>query len=86
MLINGTRILHMSVNVRYWNSHSNFIIFRYGDKTPKSLLARMFGILWITVGISLSGIFTASLITGMTKSLQDGTLIIEGKQVFLQIA
>ena len=44
-------------------------------------MARIFGIIWITVGISLSGIFTASLITGMTQSLNDGPLNLEGKQV-----
>ena len=75
------RICHLPLFLFFWKKFCLILSFRYGDKTPKSILARAFGILWITVGVSLSGIFTASLITGMTQSLNDGALSLEGKNV-----
>ena len=38
-------------------------IFRYGDKSPRSIIARLFAIMWILVGITIFSMFTASLTT-----------------------
>ena len=35
--------------------------FRYGDKTPRSIPGRCFGILWIIIGIVMMSVLTATL-------------------------
>ena len=37
------------------------VIVSYGDKTPRSPPGRCFGIIWITVGIILMSVLTATL-------------------------
>ncbi|XP_065060053.1 uncharacterized protein LOC135687428 [Rhopilema esculentum] len=64
-----------------WWAFVSMTTVGYGDKTPKSLVARFFGIVWITVGISLCGVFTASLTTGMTQSFIDEDLYLSDKRV-----
>ena len=58
-----------------------FYYFRYGDKAPKSLQGRVFGIFWITMGIAISGIFTASLTSALTSSLIEEEINLSGKMV-----
>lgn len=45
---------------------SAFFYFRYGDKTPKSLLARLFAIVWMVSGIILLSMFTAQVSSRLT--------------------
>ena len=55
---------------------------RYGDKTPKSFLGRMFGVFWILVGAIMLSLFTA-LFTNAMQAALDGTKCkdIDGKVV-----
>ena len=41
---------------------------RYGDRTPKSPPARLFGILWILTGLILCSFFTATFTSALTSS------------------
>ncbi len=45
-----------------------FFYFRYsyGDKTPRSVPGRCFGILWITIGIVMMSVLTATLAAAFT--------------------
>ena len=45
---------------------SAFFYFRYGDKTPRSLLARLFAIVWMVSGIILLSMFTAQVSSRLT--------------------
>ena len=36
-------------------------VFRYGDKTPRSVGGRIFGILWVFVGVVMTSLLTATL-------------------------
>ena len=44
-----------------WWSFISMTTVGYGDKTPKSILARMFSIIWILTGIVVFGILTGEL-------------------------
>ena len=41
---------------------------RYGDRVPKSLFARFFGILWILAGLVLCSFFIATFTSALTAS------------------
>lgn len=41
---------------------------RYGDRVPKSLFARFFGILWILTGLVLCSFFIATFTSALTAS------------------
>ena len=62
-------------------SHTlNLCIFRYGDKAPKSIFGRIFGLIWMFVGIILMSIFTATLTTALTAD-QSSELEMKGTKV-----
>lgn len=46
------------------------LLFRYGDRAPKSFLARIFCIVWILVGIIIIAIFTAIVTASLSASIQ----------------
>ena len=52
-----------------------FYLCRYGDKTPKSTLARAYATLWMIVGLMLMSIITAQVSSTITsenlRSLDD---------------
>ncbi len=41
---------------------------RYGDKTVHSIAGRMFGMIWIMMGIVIMSIFTATLSAAFTSA------------------
>ena len=44
---------------------------RYGDKAPKSIVARIFSIIWILLGLIIMAIFMANITSALTAlSLQ----------------
>ena len=43
-----------------------------GDKTPKTFIGRLFGILWVIVGAIMMSLFTALIINAVQAAL-DGT-------------
>ena len=45
-----------------------FILRRYGDKTPRSLIGRLFGVLWILLGLIVITMFTATVTSALTLS------------------
>lgn len=49
-------------------SNVHFSPCRYGDRVPKSLLARLFGILWILSGLLLCSFYTATFTSALTSS------------------
>ena len=51
----------------YW-VNLGFILRRYGDKTPRSLIGRLFGVLWILLGLIVITMFTATVTSALTLS------------------
>ena len=73
----------MSVSfLKYLFLFQFFYLIRYGDKTPKSFLGRLFGVIWILVGAMMLSLFTA-LSTNAVQAALDGTKCkdIDGKEV-----
>ena len=56
--------------------------FRYGDKTPRSFFGRLFGVLWILLGVIVITMFTATVTSALTHSSSpDYTNALEGQEV-----
>ena len=53
----------------------------YGDKAPKSYVARVFSIVWILFGITIFSMLTASLTTVIESSTTKPSTDMTGKQV-----
>ena len=44
--------------------------YSYGDKTPKFILGRVFGVLWILIGVVVIAIFTATATSAISVDAQ----------------
>ena len=53
----------------------------YGDKTPRSISARLFTIVWIHIGIVLCGILTGSLTTIIIQNTTEKQWSMAGRNV-----
>lgn len=49
------------------NIHCLLLPTSYGDKTPKSIIARLFSVLWIMIGVTMCSILTATLSSALTS-------------------
>lgn len=55
---------------------------RYGDKTPRSFFGRLFGVLWILLGVIVVTMFTATVTSALTHSASpEFTAALEGQEV-----
>ena len=58
------------------------LCFRYGDKSPKSYIARIFAVLWILLGITIFSMVTASLTNILHRASWEKTSVeVNGKTV-----
>eukprot|EP00794_Sanderia_malayensis_P019199 gene19199-21123_t len=64
-----------------WWAYISMTTVGYGDKAPKSQIGRLFTIIWITIGLALVGLFTASLTSAMTSALLSETTKLGGKRI-----
>ena len=62
-------------NIVHFGRHS------YGDRTPKSLCGRLFGVLWILTGLIVIAMFTASATSSLTLATVDTDFGIQGQKV-----
>ena len=51
-----------------FNAVTHFLLYRYGDKAPRSFSARLFGVFWILVGLVIISTFTATITTVLTTT------------------
>lgn len=64
-------------------SVQNLITFHsYGDKTPKSIQARLFSVLWIMIGITFCSILTATLSSALTNVTVERYDVLAAKKVW----
>jgi len=55
----------------FWWSFISMTTVGYGDKCPKSVIARLFSIIWILLGLVIMAMFTANITSALTAlSLQ----------------
>ncbi|XP_065064372.1 uncharacterized protein LOC135690676 [Rhopilema esculentum] len=64
-----------------WWAYISMTTVGYGDKSPRSFGGRVFAVFWITTGIVISGIFTASISSTLTSAAIGETTKINGKTV-----
>lgn len=50
-----------------------FVISRYGDVTPKTILGRLFTILWISAGLVILAMYMGVVTTSLTATRLEGT-------------
>lgn len=56
----------------FWWAMVSLTTVGYGDKTPKTLLGRVYGVIWVLVGAIMMSLFTAFFTNAMQAAL-DGT-------------
>ncbi|XP_065064360.1 glutamate [NMDA] receptor subunit 1-like [Rhopilema esculentum] len=64
-----------------WWAYVSMTTVGYGDKSPRSFAGRVFGVLWITLGIVISGFFTASITSTLTSATISEKTSLNGKNV-----
>ena len=58
------------------------MLYRYGDRTPRSFPAKCLAILWMITGCTVFPILTSCLVSGLTAlSLDDSNLKLYGMKV-----
>lgn len=64
------------------NSINTVYLHSYGDKTPKSVVGRIFSIIWIQLGLVIMAIFMAHITSALTVlNLEMGLGSLAGKKV-----
>ena len=62
-------------------------LFRYGDKSPRSVVARVFAIIWIAIGITMFSMYTASLTSALTNAVMAShEVVLYQKKVSAQVS
>eukprot|EP00794_Sanderia_malayensis_P019205 gene19205-21129_t len=64
-----------------WWAYISMTTVGYGDKAPKSQIGRLFSVIWITMGVVLVALFTASLTSAMTSALLSEKTKLDGKTI-----
>ena len=54
---------------------------RYGDRAPRSFIARIFAFIWVLIGLVIISIFTATVTTSLTALSLSNDVTIYGKTV-----
>ncbi|XP_068709551.1 uncharacterized protein [Montipora foliosa] len=65
----------------FWWSFVTMATVGYGDKTPKSLVAQLFSVIWIMIGITLCSMLTATLSSAFTNVTVDYYGVLSGRKI-----
>ena len=49
------------------------LLYRYGDVTPKTILGRLFTIIWISAGLVILAMYMGVVTTSLTATRLEGT-------------
>ena len=72
--------MNFSVIRNYYKLIPVSFCLRYGDKAPKSILARIFAIIWILLGVIIMQIFSSNITSALTTLSMKPTYL-EGVKV-----
>lgn len=59
-------------------------LFRYGDRSPRSIPARIFAIIWTLAGLVIIGILVGGVASSLTSVTVDQSIILYGAKVRLK--
>ncbi|CAB3987730.1 potassium channel [Paramuricea clavata] len=59
----------------FWWAVVTMTTVGYGDRAPRSILGRLFCIIWIVIGMSIIAIFTAMVTASLSASIQNNFVI-----------
>ncbi|ELU07100.1 hypothetical protein CAPTEDRAFT_188993 [Capitella teleta] len=62
-------------------NHAYLLSGSYGDTTPRSIQARIYGLIWIVVGITILSVFTATVTTVLTQESLGMRNTIQGRKI-----
>lgn len=57
------------------------LLFSYGDRAPRSVLARTFAFIWVLIGLVIISIFTATVTTSLTAISLSNEIKLYGSDV-----
>ena len=58
---------------------------RYGDRSPRSIPARIFSIIWTLTGLVIIGILVGAVASSLTSVTVDHSIILYGAKVCLKL-
>lgn len=58
---------------------------RYGDRSPRSIPARIFSIIWTLTGLVIIGILIGAVASSLTSVTVDHSIILYGAKVCLKL-
>lgn len=61
-------------------------INRYGDRSPRSIPARIFGIIWTLIGLVIISVLVGALSTTLTSVTVEHPIILYGSKVTMSLA
>ncbi|KAL9983423.1 hypothetical protein ACROYT_G005593 [Oculina patagonica] len=65
----------------FWWAIVTITTIGYGDKTPKSVLARLFAVVWILIGVTVCSVMTATLTDALTSVKLEKYDVTTGKRI-----
>ncbi|XP_078358396.1 uncharacterized protein LOC144643119 [Oculina patagonica] len=65
----------------FWWAFVTITTVGYGDKTPKSTLARSFAVVWILIGVTVCSVMTATLTDTLTRVKLEKYDVTTGKRI-----
>lgn len=66
----------------FWWAFVSMTTVGYGDRTPRSIIARLFAIFWILLGITIFNMYTAAITSSLTAEITKSTEFdLHGKEV-----
>ena len=61
-----------------------FFAIRYGDRSPRSIPARIFAVAWTLTGLVIIGVLVGAIASSLTSVTVDHPIMLYGSKVFVK--